>query len=259
MASDSERTDSRNQGVERALDALGLLVRAGKPLTGTEVGEALGIHQTSASRLMRTLVASGYARAAAGGGFEPDLRVFAMGADAVEAFPLVSELREPMNAIAQEHPDCEITLATVVNGRPLYFLRSIAGERISFSTRRYPLHLSTASLRVLMELPEAAMLDALRTSGEELGWERPTDVVPLTPEGVLEAARRNLRGDALVISSWLSPTHISGAISIQTDEASPFVLAIISDLGRTDETELRLHLAEGRRRLENHQHTKRKR
>lgn len=259
MANDADRADSRNQGVERALDALGLLVRAGKPLTGTEIGEALGVHQTSASRLMRTLVASGYARAASGGGFEPDLRVFAMGADAIEAFPLVSELREPMNAIAQEHPDCEVTLATVVNGRPLYFLRSIAGQRISFSTRRYPLHLSTASLRVLLELPEQTMLDALRASGDELGWERPTTDVPATPEGVLEAAKQNLRGDALVISSWLGPKHISGAISIDTDEAAPFVLAIISDLDHTSESELRLHLAEGRRRLENHQHTRRKR
>lgn len=255
MANDTRRpmsADGQVQAVQRVLEALDLLVTARAPITGSEIGQRLGVHQTTASRLMRSLVAAGYARPAVGGGFEPGLRAFALGAEAADSFPLVQKLRPPMRELAQQHLAYELTLATLWDDQPLYFLRTLAGHPIPFSSRPYPLHQSAASLRLLLDRPAPEALQALDRSRERWGWARPTENIPADAEAVLAQARHHLHDDTLVLTHWLTPNHLAGVISLDLAETEPFVLSMVSTTDRTTEVELRLALAEARRLLETH-------
>jgi hypothetical protein len=76
-----------------------------------------------------------------------------------------------------------------------------------------------------MPLDEA--LACLEHSREELGWARPTDEVPETPEAVMAAARERVDGDMLTLRHWAGPADVKTAIPIRSDglAVAAFVLA----------------------------------
>lgn len=226
MVDQTAAGSNQNQQVLRTLQALNVVVRSPVPVTGLHLGEVLGIHQTSASRLLRSLAAAGYCVEIPGSGYVPDLQVFALGADAVESFPIVPRYRPVITELSLRDPALDITLVTLHNGSPLYFLRTLAGRPVPFMSRRYPLHLSVASLRLLLMAPPAEALALLEREAAHGDWSRPTSATPATPEEALTLARQHLLRDSLIISGWLARNHIAGAVPVALPHRSQFVLSI---------------------------------
>lgn len=242
-------TDQNHQ-VLRTLRALNVVVRSSRPMTGQELGARLGIHQTSASRLLRSLATAGYCREVSGG-YVPDLQVFALGADAVESFPIISQYRSVMTELSLRDPSLDITLATLHNGVPLYFLRTLAGRAMPYSARDYPLNLSVASMRLLLTRSRSEALELLQEE-ERRGWEQPTATAPAGPLEALELALAQLHRDALVIPGWLHPEHIAGAVPVKLPHPTQFVLAASSTDRPVDAESLITTLLEHRSVIENH-------
>lgn len=223
-----------NQAVHRALRALEIVAASDTPLAGAEIGRRLGIHQTSASRLMRSLVRDGYVQEVRGG-FIPGLSAFGLAVAAGENYPVVTRYREAITEISSRWPRFDVTLVTMYRGRQLYFLRTSAGHPIPLSGRRFPLHLSAAGLRLLLDRPVAEALEVLERDSLGLQWRQPTTRSPADPEEALDRARRALHGEALILSGWLLPEHRSGAIPVAIGESTDFVLAMsIHDLARSE-------------------------
>jgi len=239
-----------NQAVHRALSALAMLAESPTPLSGGEIGRRLGIHQTSASRLVRSLVGLGYAREVPGG-FVPDLQLFSLVAEASQSYPLVVRYHDTMAELSRSLPNFDVTMVTLHQRRPLYFLRSRNGQPAPLSTQRWPLHLSVASLRLLLELPEDEALEALELDSAALPWERPTALTPADPVETLTRARRSLHGDALVLSGWVLEGHRAGAIPVAIGEPTTFVIALSVDQGSYSEDDFVSLLHRARQAIEN--------
>lgn len=245
------RVDREIKALRHGLQILDLLVSSDRPLSATAIGAQIGLHQTSVSRIIRTLITEGFVRKAGTRGFLPDFGVFALGAAAVEDFHLVDTAAPAMCDIAAEIPKFETVLVTMWHGQLLHFVRTQQGQAITpFSSRGFPLHLSSAGLRILIDLPRPKAIELLEASRDRRGWARPTELVPRTPEEALDVAQGLLERGTLITTGWVHDWHISGSIDVEIPDYPPFVLAIYGAAADTTEDSLRLSLHESRRRLE---------
>ena len=235
----------------RGLEILQVLVEADAPISATEVALRVGVHQSSASRILATLADAGYVRKAGYRSFEPDYGVLGIGASASSRFALA---RKPRTAMLRASERCEgfdVTLCVLWRGQTIYFLRTHKGiEPILFSGTGFPLHLSAPGLRFLVEMPDAEALELLRASRNRYGWARSTDKVPETEEEVLARARSSFEHDCVVLDGWVERNHLSAAISVRTDEPHPVALALTGSAPEASPDRVRLWLHDFRRDVE---------
>jgi DNA-binding IclR family transcriptional regulator len=251
IAAVPDRANGQTKALFHGLEALRLLVEAKRPLTATEIARTIGIHQSSASRILKTLAVAGYVRKADYHSFANDFGVLALGATAIGNFAFAHKPRPAMTAIAAEVEGLSVVLATVWRGEIIYFLRMQRGhEPTIFSAGGFPLHLSSPALRLLLELPEEEALALLRTSRERHGWERPTRAVPATEEKVLERARELLKHDCVVLDRWFMPDLVSAAIPIEAPGEPPAALALSGPSGTAPHETILVWLQHGRREVE---------
>ncbi|CAM3281336.1 helix-turn-helix domain-containing protein [Occultella aeris] len=242
---------SRNQALSRGLHVLKMVVDEEAPLTGSEVARRLGVHQSSASRILTTLSESGYIRKDTSGAFVPEYGVFAL-ALAAGRVPFLRAARAPIEEIATEQPGVMLAMAVLWREELIYLLRARQGtETVTFWTGTWPLNVSILGLKLLLPLPEDDALRILRASRARYGWGGDPSVVPSTEAGVLAAARQAHSDDILVLQDWLYPGHIAGAIDVQTPEPHPVALAVVDDHdGAFTPDQLKLLLHQARRRIE---------
>jgi DNA-binding IclR family transcriptional regulator len=232
----------------RGLHVLQELVNEGSPMTATELAGRIGVHQSSVSRILATLIQVGYVRKTQDRRFAPDFGVLSL-ATATASFPLIRKPREAMEAVAAAHPGLEATLCVLWRGEMIYFLRTHHKTNAVDFGMGFPVHLSTPGLRMLVELPEDEALTILRQSRSRYGW-RGTSAVPATEEEVLSWARTNVEHDVLVLSEWGFVGNVGAAIPIKTDEDYPVALALTGDVRIADPATLRLWLHDARRTVE---------
>ncbi|WP_129663919.1 IclR family transcriptional regulator [Phytoactinopolyspora endophytica] len=239
------------KALHHGLEILSLMVRAGRPLSATAIGERVGLHQTSVSRIIRTLSADGYVRRAGSRGYVPDFGVFALGTAAVEGFHLVDTARPAMEDIAAEFDGFEATLATLWRGELLHFNRTRLGQAsIPFSSRGFPFHLSSAALRLMADRPHAEAIALLEQSRDRQGWKRPTDRVPGTPAEIADLLGSAVERGVLILRRWVTESHVAGSIDVELPNYPPFALSVAGEAERVDDDSLRLWLHEARRRVE---------
>lgn len=247
---DAQPPASRNQSLGRGLTVLRMLVDADEPLTGTEVARRLGVHQSSASRILATLSSTGYVRKDSSGRYVPDYGVFALASAASKA-PLLRTVSKPALQFVRDYPQLMLAMAILYHDEMIYLLRVRHGlETLTFWSGTFPMSASSLGLRLLLDLPEQEALDILRASRRRSGWGGNPKVVPATEQGVLAKTRKLLRDDALILDRWYRPDHISGAIVVNTPEPHPVALALVDETGGTPAEKLRILLHQARRGIE---------
>jgi DNA-binding IclR family transcriptional regulator len=243
--------DTGLKALTHGLDALRVLIEARGPLSSTDIAERIGLHQSSASRILKTLMNAGYVRKPDYHSFTIDYGVLTLSAAAQAHFPLVEVPRAAVQQLAEAADGLLVSLATVWKGQMIYFLRAQQGQdTISLSTGGFPLHLSSPALRLLLDQSEDAALAALEDSRRRYGWERPTNAVPATPKILLAKARELLEHDCLLLENWQGEGRLSAAIALQIKSEPPSALALAGSSGILSADRIRLLLQDGRRKVE---------
>lgn len=241
---------SSNQALARGLHILRVLVDEGQPMTGTEIARRMGLHQSSVSRVLATLIEVGYARRSATGGFEPDYGVLALGSSTTR-LPLITRPRRVFEELVAEGFGDLVSMCMLWRDEMIYLLRASPGsEPLAFWSGGFPLNVSVPALRLLVDRDEDEALAILGASRTRFGWGGRPEKVPGTEQELLSTARRMINDDVLILEEWIDVGHISGAIPVRTSEPHPVALAIVDQCGRTSPDRLTIQLHQARRRVE---------
>ena len=163
--SNSGREDSSPiQSVDRAAAILEILARDGEAGV-TEVARELGVHKSTASRLLaaldrRELVTQDTAR----GRFRLGVGIVRLAGAAARRLDLVQESRPVCRVLAQEVGET-VNLA-ILSGRDALYLDQVAGPAAlsphNWAGQRIPLHATSDGKVLLAYLSEAELADCLR-------------------------------------------------------------------------------------------------
>src|ERR1700758_1460280 len=151
------------QSVDRAVAILEILARDGEAGV-TEVARELGVHKSTASRLLaaldrRELVAQDAAR----GKFRLGVGLLRLAGAAARGLDLTQESRPVCRALAQEVGET-VNLA-ILSGRDALYLDQVAGPAAlsppNWAGKRIPLHATSDGKVLLAYLPEAELAECL--------------------------------------------------------------------------------------------------
>jgi DNA-binding IclR family transcriptional regulator len=151
------------QSVDRAVAILEILARDGEAGV-TEVARELGVHKSTASRLLaalcrRELVAQDAAR----GKFRLGIGIVRLAGAARRTLDLVQESRPVCRALAQQVGET-VNLA-ILSGREVLYLDQTAGPAAlsphNWAGKRVPLHATSDGKVLLAYLPEAELASSL--------------------------------------------------------------------------------------------------
>lgn len=249
----SDAALGQTKALTHGLEILRLLVDAQRPLTATEIAKNVGLHQSSASRILKTLAIAGYVRKPDYHSFAPDFGVLALGGSAIRNFPIANKPRAVLAALAERSHGLLVSLAALWRGQVIYFLRMQKGhEPVVFSAGGFPLHLSSPALRLMLEMPQAEALELLAASRQRYDWERPSNKVSASADALLRSARGLLRHDGLILDGWQGPGKMSAAIPVNVPGAGDFpaALALSGPSDAASYETILLLLQEGRRAVE---------
>lgn len=152
------------QSLERGLKIMELLAEE-KVMTATQVGARLGLHQSSASRLLNSLVKGGFVRKPDYRSFALDYGALAFAGRAMEGFPAIERAANVCNAIARTH-GFSATVAMLRNERLLYLTRSNDdASLVLVSSTDWPLSQSVPGLILAWEKPREQGIDLLSRDG----------------------------------------------------------------------------------------------
>ncbi len=118
------------QSVDRSLEILRIVAER-KSVTATELAGILGIHQSSASRHLKSLYDAGYVRKPDFHSFAPDYGVLLFAGTAMKAFPLVESSAEICSAISAKH-GVGAAVAVLVRKRIVYLSWISPDDRKTF-------------------------------------------------------------------------------------------------------------------------------
>src|SRR5699024_8514253 len=155
------KRDPQVQALARGLEILDLLLEAGGPVTGGELARRVGLHESSVSRLLQTLIRSGYVSRVAGGNV-PALRMLRF-SRVTGAFPMIGRVRPVLERIAADHPQHHVNLCAYGQCDVTHLVRCQTGTD-TITGFSFPLHRSSAAMRHLADLPDDEALAALRSS-----------------------------------------------------------------------------------------------
>jgi DNA-binding IclR family transcriptional regulator len=235
------------QSLQHALAALSAVVQSNSPVTATYVAQVVGVHQSTASRILTALKNAGYVRKVGPQRFSPDYGLLVMGLNAAQHFPIMVQPRLALEHAAKTCSGLAVSLAIYWRARLLYFIQASRDmETRTFEGHGFPLHLSSPGLLFLLNLPEERAITILHSERERLGWQRPTSHVPPTERDVLLAARVLYRDNTLVLRNWQHIGHVTAAVTLPELDGVPLALTIsgASDVF-TDEA-IRIRLLEAR-------------
>ena len=239
-----------NQALARGLHILQMLVTEGSPMTATAVAKRLGMHQTSASRILATMIDVGYVRRDHAGLFEPDYGVLAL-ASSTTRLPLITKPRPAVDRFIEKYPELNLTMCMLWRDELIYLLRvQRTSEPVIFWSGAFPINISSPGLRLLVDLPDDEAISILRVSRERLGWGGRPETVPETEEELLSTARGLVVDEVLTLKNWYREDHIGGAIPIETPEPHPVALAIVDNDGHLTTEKLTVLLHQVRRDIE---------
>ncbi|MBN2711041.1 MAG: helix-turn-helix domain-containing protein [Planctomycetes bacterium] len=193
------------QSVDRSLAILKLLARE-KRMTATAVSERLGVHQTTASRLLLSLLKEGLVRKTDYRSFCLDYGALVFAGEALASFPLIKSSTAVCNRLAREH-GLSATVAMLREGRLLYLTRTNTDLSIVLvDTTAFPVHQSSLGLLLSHALGrgegEAVLAESLAQAGGGVAEaSRLYDLAEssISPDGVLylESFHRNRFNAAL--------------------------------------------------------------
>lgn len=233
-----------SQSLTRGLTVLNILVQASGPLTATEVAHRCGIHQTTASRILGSLIEAGYVRRVSFREFSPDFGLMALGMDAARHFSVVTDPQTALERCAVLVDPLNVRLSVLWRSKLLYIDRTSNNRgRQVFDGADYPLHLSSPGLLFMLELKPEDAVRELAASRERFGWARPTRNVAATEADVLSQAEKHHRRGTIVLRNWADTGHVTAAIRMPDHEGHPLALSLAgpSDVHSTETIRVLLH------------------
>jgi len=150
------------QSLDRGLAILKLLSEEGR-ITASFAASKLGIHQSSASRLLMSLQKAGLVRKPDFHSFAPDFGLLAFAGMALDGFPEAGASVEVCDWIARESGHC-VAAATLFHGRLIYLARISPPPASSLTfvdDSRFPIYRSSLGLLLAYRLGERTMKDLL--------------------------------------------------------------------------------------------------
>jgi len=239
------------KALTHGLEVLKLLSVSPRPMTATELAGRLGLHQSSVSRILKTLALAGYVRKPDYHSFAADYGVLLLAGNAGQNFPLATKPKKAVQALADNVEGYMASLGALWQGVVIHLIRAHKHQDAQPAMATgYPLHLSSIGLLLLLELPEVEALAILESSRARFGWERPTLNAPTSPEMALKKARQWMRHDCMVLEGVQQPSNISAAILVRVPGDRPVCLALSSSRPNRKTDEILLLLQEGRRAVE---------
>ena len=150
------------QSLDRGLEILKLLAEEGR-LTASAAAERLGIHQSSASRLLMSLQKAGLVRKPDFHSFAPDFGLLSFAGAAMNGFPEVAVCAEVCGRLAGER-SCSATAATLFRGRLIYLASVSAAQEPSLKLvddSTFPIYRSSPGLLLAYRLGHGEMLELI--------------------------------------------------------------------------------------------------
>jgi DNA-binding IclR family transcriptional regulator len=211
--------------VEKAIDLLFHLHRAGEPLGVSALGRALGLPRSTAHRLLVPLVRRGLVERDGAGRYRPGFGLVALGLGVLQDDPLVAAARPVLEKAAQELG--ETVFLTAVRAGQIAVLEKAEGRGFLRAAPQVggsvPVHATAVGKLQLAYAPEEIVL------GERL--DAFTPATPSTPEALareVDLARRRgfaenrdewIPGLAVVAAPVLVAGRLVAAISIAVPTA----------------------------------------
>ncbi len=243
------------QSLDRGLEILRLLAEEGR-ITASSAAESLGIHQSSASRLLMSLQKAGLVRKPDFHSFAPDFGLLAFGGMAMGSFPETAASVEACDRLARESGHCAAA-ATLFQGRLIYLARVSPPPASSLTLvddSRFPVYRSSLGLLLAFRLGRQAMTELL--SGKMLA-----DGVPQADEEAAKlyaAVRKSVEDKGLLDLKGLGGNVFNYALDFETPSGR-FALALFSGSGELPLSKAKALLAQGVASVKEHVERKSKR
>lgn len=238
--------------LSNGLTVLQMLVDENGPLSASEIARRMGMHQSSISRILATLSEAGFAQKIGSHAFAPDFGVLSLSVASLNKYDVARRPRAALESAAAQHSGQTFALSVLWRGRIIYFLRSRMGQetRVFDADGRWPLHLSSPGLRLLLEMPEREALTLLEESRDRLGWDRPGPAAPKSPEEALAMAKAADSHDCLILDDWQAAGRRTSAISLDLGGYPPIALSMAGSTDLAEPADVRLILHALRREVE---------
>ncbi|PWR14103.1 IclR family transcriptional regulator [Micromonospora acroterricola] len=224
------------QGVDRAMRVLELLAR--EPAQLGDVAADLGVHKSTALRLLQTLEAGGFARRR-DGGWTVGLRLIGLAQQALDSLDVRTVAHPHLAALGR---DCGHTvhLAQLVDDELIYVDKIEARGQVRMYSRigrTAPLHASGVGKVVLAFCPEPRLTGLLdRTELRAYTPGTICDPAALRAELAAVAARGWAADDGEfepLITCVAAPVRLAdGAVTAAVSVTAPTVVATLADLQR---------------------------
>ncbi len=205
------RNNSSIQSFSRGLAVLRLLAERGE-MTATEIARALGLHQSSASRLLRSLEQEGYVYKPRFHRFALDVNVLLFAGAAMEHF---GEVRTAARVCSELHErlGCGAACVMLREGRLIYLARIHEGTAAVLSLvddSAFPVHRSTPGLLLAGRLGREGFSEVMRAS-----MARNPEPGP-SPEQLWTLAEANTGDDRVLYLRAFAANLFSASLAYQT-------------------------------------------
>jgi DNA-binding IclR family transcriptional regulator len=201
------------QAFSRGLAALRLLAENG-PMTATGIGQALGVHQSSASRLLRSLQREGYVRKPTFHAFSLDMGILLLAGVAMEHF---SEVGCAADVCSQLHKESGLGAAsTMLLGDRLLYLARIGpqgSQRLSLlDDSDFPVHRSSPGMLLAYLRGRREMVRIMKASMRRYGAADRA----ASAERLWGVARGSVGRDGVLYLERFGSNRCSGSIAYET-------------------------------------------
>lgn len=158
----------RSGAIERAMATLESLVALGATASLAEVAARAGVPKATAHRILRTLIALGYARQVGDGMYAPGLRILTLAGQIEDTLDLAAHARRPMRVLQELVP--ETVHFAVLDGRRAMYVEKLEGGRAFRMASRVgmtiPLHSTAIGKAILAFLDPNERAERLEESLE---------------------------------------------------------------------------------------------
>lgn len=234
------------QSLDRGLAVLQLLAEQ-KKMTATAIAGELGIHQSSASRLLASLEKSGFVCKPDFHSFSLDYGTLIFAGKALHCFPAIEGCAEICNRISKEN-NLNASVAILRDENLLYLTRvNSDSSLILIDNSDFPIHQSSLGMAIISEFPEK---DALTILNNSLDQRRKMSNSETKAERVNEAAvllkmiQTNINQNGFLFLTDKKPNLFNAAMTftLGSEKAS---LAVFSESKRIGISSAEIILRQG--------------
>lgn len=238
------------QSLERGLRILELLARRGT-MTAAALAAELGVHPSSASRLLASLHKAGFVRKPDFRAFAPDYGVLLFAGRSLAAFPLVRAATDECNRLQREEPGYSATVAVLWGGRLIYLTRVNAdASHHLIDDAAFPLHRSSVGLALVAALDAAEAVPLLSASLRRAAGERalPAARAEARARRLYDKTRESIDRRGYFFADDLPPNRVNAALRFVAS-GRPAALAVFGGRTARDPAELGALLLRGVERM----------